>query len=140
MVILDTNIVAELMKESPAPAVVLWMNAQESSALFLTTITIGEIRYGLRVLPQGKRRLGLEQGFGRVLTEAFAGRVLAFDEEAAGHYGEVMGRRKEIGRPIIVLDGQIASIARARGFAVATRNVRDFVDCGVEVFNPFESI
>lgn len=138
MVILDTNIVAELMKESPALTVISWLNDQESSALFLTTISVGEIRYGLRILPHGRRRLELEHGFERLLSEAFAGRILVFDEEAAGHYGEVMGRRREIGRPISALDGQIASIARARGCAVATRNVRDFVDCGVEIVNPFE--
>lgn len=139
MVILDTNIVAEMMKSSPSPMVVAWLNSQESSALFLTTISIGEIVYGLRVMPSGKRRLQLEQGFERVLAEAFAGRILAFDEEAARHYGEVMGRRKEIGRSLSVPDGQIASIARARGCAIATRNVRDFTECGVEVINPFDS-
>lgn len=137
MVILDTNVVAEMMKPWPSPAVASWLNSQESPTLFLTTITVGEIGYGLRVMPQDQRRLQLEQGFERVLAEAFAGRVLAFDEEAARHYGEVMGRRQEIGRPLSVLDGQIASIARARGWAVATRNVRDFVECGVEIINPF---
>lgn len=139
MVIIDTNVVAEMMKPSPSPMVVAWLNSQESSALFLTAISIGEIVYGLRVMPSGKRRLQLEQGFERVLAEAFAGRILAFDEEAARHYGEVMGRRKEIGRSLSVPDGQIASIARARGCAIATRNVRDFTECGVEVINPFDS-
>jgi predicted nucleic acid-binding protein len=140
MIVVDTNVVAEAMKASPAPAVISWLNAHETPALFLTTVTIGEIRFGLRVLPQGRRRLRLEQGFERVIADAFAGRILAFDEEAARHYGEVMGRRRAIGRPLSVLDGQIASIARANGFAVATRNVRDFVDCGVEIVNPFDSI
>jgi predicted nucleic acid-binding protein len=139
MIVVDTNVVAEAMKVSPAPAVISWLNAQETSGLFLTTVTIGEIRFGLRVLPQGKRRLQLEQAFERVIADAFAGRILAFDEEAARQYGEVMGRRREIGRPLSVLDGQIASIARANSFAVATRNVRDFVDCGVEIVNPFDS-
>jgi predicted nucleic acid-binding protein len=105
--------------------------------LFLTTITMAEIYYGLRIMPQGRRRLQLEQGFERLLAEAFAGRVLTFEEAAARHYGEVMGRRREIGRPLSVPDGQIAAIARVNGYVVATRNVRDFVDCGVEVVNPF---
>lgn len=139
MIVVDTNVVSEMMRAEPAPAVVSWLNDQEASSLFLTTITIGEIGYGLRILPQGKRRLLLEQGFERLLGEAFAGRVLAFDEEAARHYAEVMGRRKEMGRPLNILDGQIASIARANGCAVATHNVRDFVECGVDVINPFES-
>jgi predicted nucleic acid-binding protein len=140
MVIVDTNVVAELMKASPAQEVISWMNDQDASALFLTTISIGEIGYGLEILPQGRRRLHLEQGFERVVVEAFTGRILGFDEEASRHYALVMGRRKKIGRPLSVLDGQIASIARAKGFAVATRNVRDFVECGVEVLNPFELI
>jgi hypothetical protein len=138
MIIIDTNVVAELMKASPAGEVVSWMNDQEASTLFLTTITLGEIGYGLEILPQGKRRLQLEQGFERVIAEAFTGRILAFDEEAARLYGVLMGRRKAIGRPLSILDGQIASIARARGYAVATRNVRDFVECGVDILNPFE--
>jgi predicted nucleic acid-binding protein len=138
MIIIDTNVVAELMKASPAGEVVSWMNDQEASTLFLTTITLGEIGYGLEILPQGKRRLQLEQGFERVIAEAFTGRILAFDEEAARLYGVLMGRRKAIGRRLSILDGQIASIARARGCAVATRNIRDFVECGVDILNPFE--
>jgi predicted nucleic acid-binding protein len=138
MIIVDTNVVAEVMKTSPAREVLSWLNEQDSSLLFLTAITIGEIGYGLEILPRGKRRLQLEQGFERVIAEAFMGRILVFDEEAARHYGVMMGRRREIGRPLSVLDGQIASIARAKGYAVATRNVRDFVDCGVDIINPFE--
>jgi predicted nucleic acid-binding protein len=138
MFIVDTNIVAEAMKALPEAAVMSWLNDQETSTLFLTTITMAEIYYGLRIMPQGRRRLLLEQGFERVLAEAFAGRILAFDAEAARHYGEVMGKRREISRPLSVQDGQIAAIARVNGYAVATRNVRDFLDCGVEIVNPFD--
>lgn len=138
MIILDTNVVSEMMRAMPAPAVVAWLNEQDAAALFLTAVTIGEIRFGLRALPEGKRRRSLEEGFERILAEAFAGRVLAFDEAAAHHYGEVMGRRKEIGRPMDILDGQIASIARSKGYSVATRNVQDFLECGIEIVNPFE--
>lgn len=138
MIVLDTNIVAEMMRESPAPPVVAWLNDQETSSLFLTTISLGEIAYGLWALPQGRRRRRLEEGFARILTEAFASRILPFEEEAAHRYGEVMGRRRKMGRPLAALDGQIAAIAWAHGHAVATRNVRDFVDCGIEVINPFE--
>jgi predicted nucleic acid-binding protein len=138
VIILDTNVVAEMMKPAPMPQVVTWLNEQDVSTLFLTSVSIGEICYGLQALPQGRRRRLLEEGFERVLAEAFAGRILVFDEEAARRYGEVMGRRKEIGRPLSVLDGQIASIARANSYAVATRNERDFVECGVEVVNPFD--
>jgi predicted nucleic acid-binding protein len=139
MFVVDTNVVAEVMKASPAPAVVSWLNAQDTALLFLTAVTIGEIRYGLGAMPHGRRRLQLEEGFERLIALAFTGRILVFDEEAARHYGEVMARRKEMGRPLAVLDGQIAAIARANSCAVVTRNVRDFLDCGVETVNPFES-
>ncbi len=140
MIVLDTNVVSEMMRASPAPAVVSWLNDQDTSALFLTTITIGEISYGLQVLPQGRRRLLLEQGFERVVEEAFTGRILDFDEKAARRYGDVMARRRKIGRPLSILDGQIAAIARANNCAVATRNGRDFVECGLEVIDPFATI
>jgi predicted nucleic acid-binding protein len=139
MIILDTNVVSEMMRATSAPMVVAWMNEQDAARLFLTAVTIGEIRYGLRILPLGKRRRALEEGFERILTGAFAGRILSFDESAAHRYGEVMGRRKEVGRPLDIRDGQIASIAWTNGYAVATRNVRDFLECGVEIINPFSS-
>jgi len=138
MIVVDTNVVTEMMRASPAPTVVSWWNDQDAAELYLTTITLGEIGYGLAILPPGRRRLLLEQGFERVIAEGFAGRILVFDEAAAGHYGGILGRRRESGRPLSVPDGQIAAIARAKGFAVATRNIRDFVDCGVEILNPFE--
>lgn len=138
MIVLDTNVVTEVMKPAPAAAVVSWLNARDSSALYLTAITLGEIAYGLRTLPQGLRRLRLEESFSRVIAAAFTGRILAFGEEAAAHYGEVMARRRELGRPLSVPDGQIAAIARQHGFTVATRNVRDFLACGIEIVNPFE--
>lgn len=137
MIVVDTNVVAEVMKAAPASAVVTWFNVQDSASLFLTAITVGEIRYGARLMPQGQRRHAIERGFDQILATAFAGRILAFDEHAAAHYGEVMGRRKEIGRPLSVPDGQIAAIARLHGFAIATRNVRDFLECGIEIVNPF---
>ena len=137
MIVLDTNVVSEMMRATPAPNVAAWLNGHDVSLLFLTAVTVGEIRYGMRVLPQGKRRRFLEEGFERILAEGFAGRILAFDEAAAHRYGEIMGRRKESGRPLAILDGQIASIAWSNGCSVATRNVQDFIECGVEVINPF---
>jgi predicted nucleic acid-binding protein len=137
VIIVDTNVVAEVMRASPTPAVVAWLNAQNSASLFLAAITVGEIRYGLRIMPKGRRRQTLEEGFDQIIATAFAGRILAFGEHAASHYGEVMGRRKELGRPLSVPDGQIAALARLHGFAVATRNVRDFLDCGIELVDPF---
>ncbi|NEV64399.1 PIN domain-containing protein [Thiorhodococcus minor] len=137
MILVDTNVISEVMKVSPSESVVNWLNAQESSALYLSTITIGEIEYGLRILPVGKRGLRLKERFQRFVSLAFAQRILAYDETAARTYGELMGHRKEIGRPMSIADGQIAAIAIANGLMVATRNTKDFKDCGLELINPF---
>ncbi len=137
MILVDTNVVSEVMKVAPSETVVKWLNNQKSSSLYVSTVTIGEIEYGLRILPAGKRRLRLKERFDRFVSLAFAQRVLAYDESAARTYGEVMGFRKEIGRPMSVPDGQIAAIARSNGLTIATRNTSDFEDCGIELIDPF---
>ena len=138
MIIIDTNIISEFMTSPPANSVLEWLNTQNSLSLYLTTISIAEIGYGLRIMPFGKRRRLLEEQFEKFLATAFESRILSFDESAARKYGEVKGHRKEIGRPLSDLDGQIAAIARANGFAIATRNTKDFEACGVELINPFD--
>lgn len=137
MILLDTNIVSEAMKTSPADNVLAWLNEQDSDKLYVSAITIGEIVYGLRILPDGKRRLGLCEKFEQFIALAFDQRVLAYDELATRAYGELMGHRKALGRPMSVPDGQIAAIARSRHLAVATRNVPDFENCSVDVIDPF---
>ena len=139
MILLDTNVVSEVMKTRPAEAVVAWLNGQDSEKLHVSAITIGEIAYGLRILPDGKRRSGLRERFERFVTLAFDQRVLAYDESAARIYGDLMGDRKELGLPMSVPDGQIAAIARLNHLAVATRDVLDFEHCGIDVLNPFEA-
>ena len=138
MILLDTNIVSEVMKARPAETVVTWLNVQESDKLYVSAITIGEIAYGLCILPDGKRRSGLRERFERFIALAFDQRVLAYDESAARIYGELMGDRKELGVPMNAPDGQIAAIARHKRLAVATRNVADFENCGIDLINPFE--
>ncbi len=137
MILLDTNIVSAVMAPAPPQAVLDWLNNQETFTLYLSTVTVAEIGYGLWVLPEGKRRRSLERRFERFVAEGFDQRILDFDHRAARLYPEVMGRRRTTGRPLGVLDGQIASIARANSFAVATRNLSDFEECGVELVNPF---
>jgi len=138
MILLDTNVVSAVMARAPDAAVVAWLDRQETLALFLSAVTVAEIRYGLQVLPEGRRRSSLEDRFAKFLAEGFSGRILPFDAEAAQHYGEIMAARRGAGRPMSILDGQIAAIARAHRLAVATRNVRDFELCGLEVVDPFE--
>ena len=139
MVILDTNIVSEFMTSSPASNVLNWLNAQSTTSLYLTTITIAEIEFGLHAMPDGKRQKLLAERFQQFVATAFDQRILSFDLDAARIYGAVLGHRKETGRPMTSLDGQIASIARARNFAVATRNIKDFEECQIELINPFSA-
>jgi len=139
MILLDTNVVSEVMKTQPAEAVIAWLNGQDSERLYVSAITIGEITYGLRILPDGKRRSGLRERFERFVVLAFDQRVLTYDESAARVYGDLMGDRKDLGLPMSVPDGQIAAIARLNHLAVATRNVLDFEHCGIDVLNPFEA-
>lgn len=137
MILLDTNIVSELMKKSPAIKVKQWIDQQEATSLFITTISIAEISYGINVLPKSNRRYLIESAFEKVMQEAFNHRILFFDERSAYLYGRLMGNRKELGQPLSVLDGQLAAIALAHRAAIATRNIRDFANCDLELINPF---
>lgn len=138
MMILDTNIISEMMKANPAINLIKWLDEQEVMQLFITTITIAEITYGLHVLPKGNRRSILENAFNNAVMEAFKHRILSFDVHAAYHYGKLMSQRKTLGRPLSLPDGQIASIAGVHDAVIVTRNTRDFINCELELINPFE--
>lgn len=138
MIILDTNIVSEMMKANSSKAVLNWMDQREAIQLFITTITIAEISYGLHALPNGNRRKSLEEAFNRAIMNAFKHRILPFEESSAYIYGKIMGRRKKLGQPLRVPDGQIAAITLSQGFSLATRNSRDFSNCDINLINPFE--
>jgi predicted nucleic acid-binding protein len=137
LIILDTNVVSEFMASPPAGLVLNWLNAQDTTSLYLSTITIAEIGFGLSAMSAGKRRRLLSEHFERFVATAFDQRILSFDENAARIYGDILGHRQKIGRPMSSFDGQIAAIARSKGFAVATRNVKDFEDCEIVLINPF---
>ena len=137
MIILDTNIVSEVMRPRPTQTVLDWLNDQPATDLWLSVISIAEIEYGLRSMPLGNRRADLNGVFERFIARAFSGRILAFERNAAHLYGDIMSERRATGRPMSMADGQIAATARAHGYALATRNTDDFVDCGLELINPF---
>jgi len=137
VILLDTNVVAEVMRPRPEQAVIDWLNAANGGSLYLSAVTLGEIEYGLAILPDGQRRDSLRARFDAFVHRAFSERVLPYDEQAAQHYGSIMGARRRAGRPTTAPDGQIAAIASLRGMTVATRNTRDFADCGVDVINPW---
>jgi len=137
MILLDTNVISELMKAMPDASVEAWVDSQPSAALFLTTITEAELRYGVALLPKGRRRDRIEDALATMLADDFAERILPFDSPAAIAYATVAARRRQAGRPMTQFDAQIAAIARSRGAALATRNTADFEGCGVEIFNPW---
>jgi predicted nucleic acid-binding protein len=138
MIILDTNIISEFMTSPPSNAVLTWLNKQPVTSLYVTSVTIAEITYGLNVMPEGKRRRSLYDRFKLFVNLAFEQRILSFDENAAYIYSDLLANRKKLGKPMSCFDGQIAAIARSQGFIVATRNVKDFTDCQLELINPFE--
>ena len=139
MIVLDTNVVSEFMTSPPTDSVLAWLNAQDTASLYLTTITIAEINFGLEVMPQGRRRQLLTERFEQFVKTAFLSRILPFDEAAAHVYGKIRAYRRSQGRPMSNFDGQIAAIAKIQGYAVATRNIKDFENCGIELINPFSS-
>ena len=137
MILIDTNVVSELMRPAPAPTVMTWFAAQESSALYLTAVSEAELRAGAAILPAGRHRDRLAAEVDAVVREDFAGRVLPFDSAAARAYAEIAASRRSAGRPILQADCQIAAIARAKDAAVATRDAADFEHCGVVVIDPW---
>lgn len=137
MIVLDTNVISAFMTSPPADSVLVWLNAQDAATLYLTTITIAEIGFGLESMPPGQRRQRLIEQFEHFIKTAFVSRVLPFDEAAARVYGEIRAHRRRQGQPMSNVDGQIAAIAKRQGFAIATRNTKDFQDCGITLINPF---
>ena len=137
MILLDTNVASELMRETPERAVAAWVASQLAKDLFFSAVGEAELRHGAAILPAGRRREQLLSRIEGVLREAFGDRVLAFDRNAARAFGEIAAMRRAAGRHVEPLDCQIAAIARSRGLAVATRNTGDFEDTGVDLVDPW---
>jgi len=136
-VLLDTNVVSELVRKAPDPAVEAWTTGHALEDLFFSAVGEAELRYGAAILPAGRRRVTLVSEIELMLRDVFENRVLPFDSDAARAYADMAAGRRSVGRPIAPADCQIAAIARSRGMAAATRNVRDFEDLGIEVINPW---
>ena len=137
MIILDTNVLSALMREVPEPVVVAWLDRQPAESVWITTITLFESRFGLALLPKGKRRQALEVAFEQLLMEDLEGRVLDFDQAAAEAAALLAAQRQRGGQSIDMRDTQIAGIAISRRAKVATRNIKHFVDLSVEVIDPW---
>jgi toxin FitB len=139
MIILDTNVLSELMRPKPSSRVAGWIAKQPVTELFTTSITEAEIFYGIELLTTGKRREALGAAAEAMFAEDFAGRIFDFESDAARIFGKIAAARRSIGKPISHADAQIAAIAQIRGAKLATRNVADFQDCGVEVVDPWSA-
>jgi toxin FitB len=137
MIILDTNLLSELMRPNPSPAVVAWVARQPAAELFTTSITEAEVFYGMELLTKGKRREGLLAAAEAMFAEDLAGRIFGFESEAARVFSKIAAHRRALGRPISHADAQIAAITRMRGAKLATRNVADFEDCGLDIVDPW---
>lgn len=137
MIILDTNVLSEVMLHEPDAAVVDWLDRQAAESLWLTSVTVFEVRLGLALLPAGRRRRALEQAFALFLTDDLENRILDFDSAAAVAAATLAAARTRAGRPSDMRDTQIAGIALARRATLATRNVRQFADLTVPVVDPW---
>ncbi|WP_017522789.1 type II toxin-antitoxin system VapC family toxin [Pusillimonas noertemannii] len=137
MIVLDTNVISELWKVEPNPNVLTWIDAQAIETLYLSAVTVAELRYGLATMPKGKRRTIYQERMEEEVLPAFVGRVLAFDLDTSRIYADLMARARAKGKAIGNTDGYIAATAAAHGLIVATRDTSPFEAGGLEVINPW---
>lgn len=138
MIILDTNVLSALMRVDPEAVVVEWLDRQPADSVWLSSITVFETRFGLALLPKGRRRSGLERAFDSVLADDLANRVLDFDSAAAAFASQLAADRRKTGRSVDLRDTLIAGIALARRATIATRNTRHFEGLDVPILNPWD--
>jgi hypothetical protein len=139
MIILDTNVLSELMRSKPSARVVAWVAKQPAAELCTTSITKAEVFYGIELLGKSKRREGLLAAAEAMFTEDLGGRILGFESDSPRAFSKIAAYRRAAGRPINHADAQIAAIAQVRGAKLATRNVADFGNCGLDVVDPWNS-
>jgi predicted nucleic acid-binding protein len=137
MILLDTNVVSEPLKSTGDAKVLAWIDAQAIDTLYLSTISLAELRLGVAKLPEGKRRDTLHFSLEQRVLPLFAGRVLSFDEAASSAYAALRARARALGLAIAPADGYIAAIAMTHGFAMATRDASPFEAAGLAVINPW---
>jgi toxin FitB len=136
VIVLDTNVLSELMEPEDS-RVVAWLDKQPPESIWTTAVTIFEIRFGLALLPRGRRQRQLGEAFAKVLDEDLQGRILPFDHEAAAEAADRAAERRAIGKPLDFRDIEIAGIVSARRATLATRNVRHFQDLKIELVDPW---
>ena len=140
MIILDTNILSALMQKNPDAAVISWLDGVPTESVWITSVTLFEARYGLALLPEGKRRKALTEIFVQIVADDLDGRVLLFDQAAAEEAAQLAAARRKNGHTVDMRDTFIAGIALAKKATIATRNTKHFSDLQVDVINPWEHI
>lgn len=136
MIVLDTNVVSEAMRPTPHPAVRTWLNNQAAETLYLSSVTLAELLFGIQLLPTGQRKDRLSHALDGLL-DLFRERILPFDTDAARCYAELAARARIAGRGFPTADGYIAAIAASRRYIVATRDIAPFQAVGISVINPW---
>ena len=137
MIVIDTSVASELMRPSPSPLVRSWAEGQPVAGLYMTAITVAEIRYGIERLPEGRRKEQFLAAADDVFI-SFSEFVIPFDAEAAASYALIVAHRDRVGLPIDGFDAQIAAICRIHGAGLATRNLKDFRETGIKVVDPWQ--
>lgn len=138
MILLDTNVVSEPLRPTPDARIRDWIDAQPLETMYLSAMTVAELRAGVALMPSGKRRTALHEHLERRVLPMFAGRVLPFDMACTNAYAELIARVRMAGIGIETADGCIAAVALANGFIVATRDTAPFQAAGVDVINPWK--
>jgi len=139
MILLDTNVVSEVMKPPAVRSaqVHAWLRPYPTADVFTTAISLAEVLAGIAILPKGRRKIDLQRAADKIFATVFPQRVLPFDEAAASAFAELVTVRRRKGLTFDALDVQIAAIAKSRGMTIATRNVNDFEDSGIDIINPW---
>ncbi len=137
MIILDTNVLSAVMQKQPDTTIVSWLDGQPTESIWLTTITVFEVRFGIELLAPGRRRRRLDAAFETSLVEELGGRVLAFDQPAAETAARIAAELRTSGRPPEIRDVAIAGITAARSASLATRNIRHFENLGIPLIDPW---
>jgi len=139
MILLDTNVVSEPLRHAPEARVIAWIDAQPLETLYLSAITVAELRAGVALLPAGKRQAALHESLEKRVLPMFAGRVLPFDLSCTHAYAEMLARVRKAGNAIETADACIAAVAIANGFSIATHDTSPFVAAGLAVINPWQA-
>jgi hypothetical protein len=138
MILLDTNVISEYLRERPDAVVSAWLDSHPEEDLWTTSVVLAELLSGVEMMPSGRKQKGLRDAIEKMISEDFRGQILTFNLPAARQYAQILAARRKIGRPIREMDAQIAAIANVHGATLATRDVDDFAGCNLAVVNPWD--